>query len=53
VTGHRVAGALMVVGSVFALGAGHWEPLAVTAISFVVLLLPTRGKTTASTWTPR
>jgi hypothetical protein len=53
VTGHRVAGALMVVGSVFALGVGHWEPLAVTAVGFLVLLLPSRGKATASTWTPR
>ena len=43
----------MVVGSVFALGVGHWEPLAVTAVAFVVLLLPSRGRATPSTWTPR
>jgi hypothetical protein len=53
VVGHRVAGALMVVGSLFALGVGHWEPVAVTAVAFVVLLLPSRGRATPSTWTPR
>lgn len=52
VTGHRAAAVMMIGGSAFALGSGHWQPLAGCGTIFLLLLLPQRGKALPSTWTP-
>lgn len=50
VTGYRVAAGFMVFGAAFGLSSGHWLPTAVSAGALLVLLVPTRGRATPSTW---